>query len=80
MSDTIFEDHDSFDVEHKHDSLGITVLNEIGSLVGNAVLETGRKVIIRCEENSGWNRERACIVLSSDEATKMKEFLIKQGY
>ena len=37
-------------------------------------------VKIEVTEDAGWNSQRANFTLTAEEATLLKEFLIKQGY
>ncbi len=67
MTDRIFEDARSFEV------------SDGGRLVDVYVFEAG-DVKITVTEDAGWDSQHASFTMTPEEATAMKNFLIKQGY
>ena len=67
MTDRVFEDARSFEVSGK------------GREVEVYVFESG-DVMITADEDAGWDSQRASFTMTAEEATAMKNFLIKQGY
>jgi len=67
MTERVFEDERSFEVSSK------------GRSVEVYAFEAG-DVNIEAIEDAGWDSQRASFTMTAEEATKMKEFLIKQGY
>jgi len=67
MTDRVFEDVTSFEVSGG------------GRCVEAYVFEAG-DVIIKVEEEAGWDSQRASFTMTAEEATKLKEFLIRKGY
>ena len=67
MTDRVFEDARSWEVSGG------------GRCVEAYVFEAG-DVSIEVIEDAGWDSQRASFTMTREEATAMKEFLIKQGY
>ena len=67
MTDRVFEDARSFEVSDGGRSIEVYVFDE-------------GDVMITVSEESGWDSQRAHFTMTAEEATAMKNFLIKQGY
>ena len=67
MTDRVFEDERSWEVSGG------------GRSVEAYVFEAG-DVIIEVIEDAGWDSQRASFTMTREEATAMKEFLIRKGY
>ena len=67
MTDRIFENQNSFEVSGD------------GREVEVYMFEAG-EVMITVREEASWDSQRASFTMTREEATRMKNFLIKQGY
>jgi len=67
MTDRVFEDERSWEVSGG------------GRSVEAYVFEAG-DVMIEVIEDAGWDSQRASFTMTREEATAMKEFLIRKGY
>ena len=74
MTDRVFEDDTCFEVFDKGEEFEVYVFDTETSDRGQG------KVMITCREDNGWGVERATFSMTPEEATLMKEFLIKHGY
>ena len=70
MTDRVFEDYNSFDVSDRHGGLEVYVFDAV-----KPIDERGGTIMISVTEDRTNNAK-----LSREEATALKEFLIKQGY
>ena len=66
MIDQVFEDHISFEVTAKNSSVEFYIYEN-------------REIKISIRE-LGWESQYASFNLTAEEATRLKEFLIKSGY
>jgi len=69
MTNRVFEDANSFEVSSKGCDVEVYVFNT-----------TDRSVNIQCIEEAGWDSQRVTMNITAEEATKLKQFLIAQGY
>lgn len=67
MTERVWEDDRSFEVSGG------------GRLVEAYVFEAG-DVKIKVEEENGWDSQHASFTMTAEEATMLKEFLIRKGY
>lgn len=67
MTDRVFEDDRCFEI------------TDGGRSVEVYVFEDG-DVMITANEEAGWNSQRAIFTMTAEEATRLKEFLIRKGY
>ena len=67
MTDRVFEDARSFEVSGRGRSVEVYVFDE-------------GDVMITADEDASWDSQRASFTMTAEEATAMKNFLIKQGY
>ena len=68
MTDRIFEDQVSFEVTNRY-------------AVVEFYLFEDRTVKVNVTEGGGsWDRQNASFNITAEEATRLKEFLIKKGY
>lgn len=67
MTDRVFEDACSFEVSGG------------GRSVEAYVFEAG-DVKVEVMEGAGWDSQRASFTMTAEEATMLKEFLIRKGY
>ena len=74
MTDRVFEDDTCFEVFDKGEEFEVYVFDTETSDRGQG------QVMITCREDAGWQSQNVNIVITPEEATLMKEFLIKQGY
>jgi hypothetical protein len=74
MTDRVFQDANSFEVSDQCGDVEVYVFDTETSDRGQG------KVMITCREDGGWQSQKVNIVITPEEATLMKEFLIKQGY
>ena len=74
MTGRVFEDARSFEVSDQGSEVEVYVFDIETSYRGQG------RVMITCREDTGWGAERATFSMNPEEATLMKEFLIKQGY
>jgi hypothetical protein len=74
MTDRIFEDARSFEVSGKGREIEIYAFD-----ANLARLDRG-ELMVTVIEDAGWDSQRASFTMTREEATAMKNFLIKQGY
>lgn len=67
MANHVFEDARSFEVCSAHESVEVYVFDDGDVMVG-------------VEEKSVWDSPKVTFTLTAEEATLMKEFLIRKGY
>jgi hypothetical protein len=67
MTERVWEDDRSFEVSGG------------GRSVEVYVFEAG-DVMITATEDAGWDSQRASFTMTAEEATMLKEFLIRKGY
>lgn len=67
MTDRVFEDERIFGVAYRSEDVEVYVFDD-------------RNVKIEVTEDAGWNSQRANFTLTAEEATLLKEFLIRKGY
>ncbi len=67
MTDRVFEDDRSLEVSGDGRSVEVYVF-------------AARDVMITVNEDNGWDSQRASFTMTVEEATAIKNFLIKQGY
>jgi len=67
MTDRVFEDARSWEV------------SDGGRCVEVYMFEAG-DVMITANEDAGWDSQRASFTMTREEATLLKEFLIRKGY
>jgi hypothetical protein len=74
MTGRVFEDARSFEVFDQGSEVEVYVFDIETSYRGQG------RVMITCRENAGYQSQNVNIVITPEEATLMKLFLIKQGY
>jgi len=74
MTGRVFEDARSFEVSDQGSEVEVYVFDIETSYRGQG------RVMITCREDAGYQSQNVNIVITPEEATLMKEFLIKQGY
>ena len=74
MTDRIFEDARSFEVSGGGRDVEVYVFDPKTSDRDQG------EVMITVSEEAGWDSQRASFTMTHEEATAMKNFLIKQGY
>jgi len=67
MTDRVFQDDRSFEVSSKGRSVEVYVFEDT-------------EVTITVDEDAGWDSQRASFTMTAEEATALKEFLIRKGY
>ena len=67
MNDRVFQDDRSWEVSDRGDYADVCVFDD-------------RKVMIVAYEDAGYNSQRAHFTMTAEEATSLKEFLIRKGY
>lgn len=67
MTERVFEDAIAFEVSAKHSAVEFYLYEDRG-------------VKVDVKEEDGWNSQRAIFNLTAEEATRLKNFLIKSGY
>jgi len=67
MTDRVFEDDRSFEVSG-------------GGRDVEAYIFPNTDVMIQVSEENGYDSQRASFIMTAEEATAMKEFLIRKGY
>lgn len=67
MSERIFEDH-----------YGFEVFDVTGDIDFNVNVD--KTLTIHATEEAGWNSQNIFFQMTAEEATALKNFLIKQGY
>ena len=70
MTDRVFEDDRSWEVSGR---------GNYGNYVEVYAFDD-RKVMIVANEDAGYNSQRAHFTMTAEEATSLKEFLIRKGY
>ena len=68
MSERVFEDNRSWEVSGGGRSVEVYVFGRAGD------------VMITAAEDAGYDSQRASFTMTAEEATAMKEFLIRKGY
>lgn len=67
MTNDVFEDHQSIEVSNgRGRDLEVFALDD--------------QVVVTVSEEMDWDSQRASFTMNAAEATRLKEFLIKQGY
>jgi hypothetical protein len=74
MSDRVFEDARSIEVSGKGRSVEVYVFDP------NSSDRDQGEVMITVDEDAGWDSQRASFTMTAEEATAMKNFLIRKGY
>jgi hypothetical protein len=67
MSERIFENENGFEVSDRSGDIDFTVNGD-------------RTLTIHATEEGEWNSQSIFFMVTAEEATAMKNFLIKQGY
>ena len=67
MTERVWEDDRSFEVSGGGRSVEVYVFS-------------GNDVMITVTEDAGWDSQRASFTMTAEEATMLKEFLIRKGY
>ena len=67
MTERIFEDEHSFEVSDRGRSVEVYVFKD-------------KDVKVEVMEAAGWDSQRANFTMTAEEATLLKEFLIRKGY
>lgn len=67
MTDRVFEDATSWEVSDGGREVEVYVFKD-----GDVKIEVG--------EDAGWDSQRASFTMTAEEATSLKEFLIRKGY
>jgi hypothetical protein len=67
MTDRVWEDDRSFDVSGGGRSVEVYVF-------------AGKDVMITATEDAGWDSQLVSFTMTAEEATMLKEFLIRKGY
>jgi hypothetical protein len=70
MTDRVFEDDRNFEV------------SGVGGCSVEVYVFAGKDVMIAANgnEDAGWASQRANFIITAEEATMLKEFLIRKGY
>jgi hypothetical protein len=74
VADRIFENQNSFEVSGKGREVEVYVFDPKTSDRDQG------DVMITVSEEASWDSRRASFTMTAEEATAMKNFLIKQGY
>jgi hypothetical protein len=74
MTDRVFEDARSFEVSGDGREVEVYVFDP------NTSDRDQGEVMIVAREGTGWDRQRASFTMTAEEATALKEFLIRKGY
>ena len=67
MTDRVFEDEHSFEVSGDVRSVEVYVF-------------AGGDIMITENEDNSWDSQRASFTMTAEEATMLKDFLIRKGY
>ena len=67
MTDRVFEDARSWEVSDRYSTVEVYAS------------DTG-KVMITAREEADWDSQRVSFTMTAEEATALKEFLIRKGY
>ena len=67
MTERVWEDDRSFDVSGGGRSVEVYVF-------------AGKDVMITATEDAGWDSQLVSFTMTAEEATMLKEFLIRKGY
>lgn len=73
MTDRVFEDDRSWEVSGGGREV------EVHMFVPTSDRDLG-EVMITARQDNGWARARASFTMTAEEATALKEFLIRKGY
>lgn len=74
MSERVFENDNSFEVSGRGRNVEVYVFE------GSSEHITNGSVIITVREENGYESQNASFTMTAEEATRMKEFLIRKGY
>jgi hypothetical protein len=80
MTDRVFEDDNSFEASESGSGGSSVELYVFDRDLTGWLGECKSSLMITCREESSYQPQRANFVMTPEEATLMKEFLIKQGY
>jgi hypothetical protein len=69
MTDRVFEDQTSFEVSSRHSDVEFYLFK----------LDRAVKVNVT-EGSASWDSQNASFIMTAEEATRLKEFLIRKGY
>jgi len=72
MTDRVFEDDRSWEVSGSGRDVEVYVFDPSDRNQG--------EVMITANEDAGWDSQRAGFTMTAEEATMLKEFLIRKGY
>jgi len=72
MTDRVFEDARSWEVSNNGREVEVYVFDSYRGCLS--------EVTITVREESDWDSQRASFALTAEEATALKEFLIRKGY
>jgi hypothetical protein len=75
MSDRAFQDANCFEVWDRHGGVEFYVMHS-----SFAPAERNWEVVVTISEEDGWNGQKSEFRMTREEATMMKEFLIRKGY
>ena len=68
MTDRVFQDYTSFEVSNRYANVEFYLFES-------------REVKVNVTEGSGsWDSQNASFIITAEEATALKEFLIRKGY
>jgi putative lipase involved disintegration of autophagic bodies len=68
MTDRVFEDDRNFEV------------SGVGGCSVEVYVFAGKDVMITATEDAGWDSQLVSFTMTAEEATMLKEFLIRKGY
>lgn len=74
MTDRVFEDARSWEVADRGGSVEVYVFDP-----GISGFNAG-EVMITVDQAAGWDSQLANFTMTAEEATRLKEFLIRKGY
>ena len=75
MSERVFEDNNSFQIDSRGRDIEVYVFE------GDSSKHiTSGSVIITVKEDADYDSQNASFTMTAEEATRMKEFLIRKGY
>lgn len=74
MNERVFEDDRSISVSYRNCSVEFYVFHK------TLARDTYSEVEITVCEDAGYNSQTARFIITSEEATRLKEFLISKGY
>jgi hypothetical protein len=75
MTERVFEDRNGFEVSDRSGDVEFYVMDASFAPAGR-----NWELVVTVNEEAGWDSQKAEFRMTREEATRLKEFLIRKGY